>query len=629
MLGELIRQLTDLREQLLLHEGRHGRKVAPVAPVCEGSARNLLHYLGLRQHDLRALQAQLAELGLSSLGRCESHTLASVDAVLAALHRMSGRPTPVASDAALPPVDFANGPELLRKNADVLLGAPPSQRDVRIMVTMPTEAADDFGLVRDLVAAGMDIMRINSAHDGPEAWQAMIRHLQQARREHGRSTRIQLDLEGPKLRTGALQESIGLVRWQVKRDVRGRTLAPARIWLTPGGALPSPPPSPADAALTIDGDLIARSRAGDILFVRDSRGRKRLIRVVGTAEAGRWGECDRGAFVETGARVRLVRSSSTISIGAVGELPPVVEPLVLRPGDRLLVCAPDRLGHPAQRSPEGDEALPAVIPCTLPEVFEHLQVGERMIFDDGKLTSVIRHVDASGALVEITRTPPKGAKLRADKGINLPDSNLQLPALTAEDLEHLDFAVAYADLIGQSFVRGPEDVRVLQREMVRRGSERLGVLLKIETRAAFDALPRILLAAMCSPPTGVMVARGDLAVEVGYERMAEVQEEILWLCEAAHVPVVWATQVLETMAKKGQASRAEVTDAAMSGRAECVMLNKGPYVVETVRFLDDILQRMKMHQEKKRSMLRKLSISSLTGRFYRPPGAAFGARRGS
>jgi len=103
-----------------------------------------------------------------------------------------------------------------------------------------------------------------------------------------------------------------------------------------------------------------------------------------------------------------------------------------------------------------------------------------------------------------------------------------------------------------------------------------------------------------------MIARGDLLVEIGYERLAEVQEEILWLCEAAHVPVVWATQVLEGLAQKGLPSRAEITDAAMGGRAECVMLNKGPHIVEAVRVLDSILQRMQAHQSKKSSRLRRL-----------------------
>jgi Pyruvate kinase, barrel domain len=102
----------------------------------------------------------------------------------------------------------------------------------------------------------------------------------------------------------------------------------------------------------------------------------------------------------------------------------------------------------------------------------------------------------------------------------------------------------------------------------------------------------------------------DLAVECVFERLAEVQEAILWLCEAAHVPVIWATQVLESLAKDGQPSRAEITDAAMSHRAECVMLNKGPYVMEAVHVLDDILHRMHGHQAKKRAMLRELDLVS-------------------
>ena len=89
------------------------------------------------------------------------------------------------------------------------------------------------------------------------------------------------------------------------------------------------------------------------------------------------------------------------------------------------------------------------------------------------------------------------------------------------------------------------------------------VVLKIETRQGFENLPDILLTAMQSPCCGVMIARGDLAVECGFERLAEVQEEILWIREAAHVPVIWATQVLETLAKDGMPSRAEITDAAM------------------------------------------------------------------
>jgi len=95
-------------------------------------------------------------------------------------------------------------------------------------------------------------------------------------------------------------------------------------------------------------------------------------------------------------------------------------------------------------------------------------------------------------------------------------------------------------------------------------------------------------------------------------RLSEVPEEILWFREAAHVPVIWATQVLESLAKGGLPSRAEVTDAAMAGRAECVMLNKGPFIREALCFLTDVLGRMGEHQHKKSSRLRKLRVLDLS-----------------
>jgi pyruvate kinase len=151
-------------------------------------------------------------------------------------------------------------------------------------------------------------------------------------------------------------------------------------------------------------------------------------------------------------------------------------------------------------------------------------------------------------------------------------------------------------------------VRELYRRLATLGADHVGVVLKIETTDAFDHLPAIILAALERAPVGVMIARGDLAIESGYERLAELQEEMLWLCEAAHIPVIWATQVLDTLARTGRPSRAEVTDAAMAVRAECVMLNKGPFVAEAVGALDNILRRMEQHQYKKRSLYRRLHV---------------------
>ena len=170
-------------------------------------------------------------------------------------------------------------------------------------------------------------------------------------------------------------------------------------------------------------------------------------------------------------------------------------------------------------------------------------------------------------------------------------------------------AKSHADIVGYSFVRRASDVEILQHQLNKLGRPDMPILLKIENRQAFDHLPSLLLSAMRSECSGVMIARGDLAVELGWQRLAEVQEEILWMCEAAHMPVVWATQVLENLTKTEIPSRAEITDAAMSVRAECVMLNKGPHILEAVRVLGDILRRMQDHQVKKRPMLRRLRLA--------------------
>jgi pyruvate kinase len=283
----------------------------------------------------------------------------------------------------------------------------------------------------------------------------------------------------------------------------------------------------------------------------------------------------------------------------------------LTQGDSLMVIQGEILGKSAVLDDQGNIIEPACIGCTVPEVFRDVKIGERIFFDDGKIAGIIREVFEHKFKVEITSVIKGTAKLKSEKGINLPDTTLNLPALTEKDIQDLEFIAQYGDIVALSFVQKPEDIEQFIIELKRVKGEHLGMILKIENQQAFDQLPRLLLTAMQHPPLAVMVARGDLGVELGFERLSEVQEEILWLCEAAHIPVIWATQVLESMAKGGMPSRAEVTDAAMGSRAECVMLNKGAYIDKALQFLCDVLRRMQAHQDKKTSMLRKLSVSDL------------------
>jgi pyruvate kinase len=252
---------------------------------------------------------------------------------------------------------------------------------------------------------------------------------------------------------------------------------------------------------------------------------------------------------------------------------------------------------------------PAHIACSLPQVLDDVEPGDRLFIDDGKIGGRVESVDDLAARVRITQAKAQGSPLRADRGINLPDSQLDLPALTEKDRADLESVVRLADIVALSFVERPRDVADLDAELRRLGSATMGMVLKIETRRGFASLPNLLLQAIGTRPLGVMIARGDMAVECGYERLAEIQEEMLWLCEAAHVPIVWATQVLDRLSRKGLPTRAEITDAAMAERAECVMLNKGPHILDAISLLDGILRRMETHQHKKSATLRPLAVS--------------------
>ena len=568
------------------------------------SANNLIDYLALRGHDLRDLQSQLTALGLSSLGRAEGSVRASLDAVRRALRALA---TCGELDSPLPRAT-AGDDETLEYNTEALLGPAPAERRVRIMVTMPGEAAHDYTLVHDLVLAGMDCMRINCAHDDVRAWARMIEHLKRANQSLGRNCQVAMDLGGPKLRTGPLEPGAAVIKIRPERDEFGHVSAPARIWLTAtdGGG---PAPLPAAASLPVARAWLHKLKRGDSIELTDARGARRTFKVMSTEADGAWAETKRTCYIVPGTRLERAAKKGAAAVTAVGPLPEREEPIRLHTGDILTITRNLEPGHPARYDERGELLAPAAIGCTLPEVFDDTRPGERIWLDDGRIGGVIETVETERVMVRIDRALPKGEKLRADKGINLPESALRLSALTAKDIEDLEFVAKHADLVSLSFVNSAADVELVQKHLQRLGGEHLGIILKIETRRGFEALPEMLLTALRSPRCGVMIARGDLAVECGFERLAELQEEILWVCEAAHVPVIWATQVLENLAKDGVPSRAEVTDAAMSERAECVMLNKGLHVREAVRVLDDILKRMQSHTTKKRSMLRELKLA--------------------
>jgi pyruvate kinase len=282
-----------------------------------------------------------------------------------------------------------------------------------------------------------------------------------------------------------------------------------------------------------------------------------------------------------------------------GEVKAAADRKRLLAGDRVLLCR-------SAATMDGRFEFRAT--TTIPEVIDRLAVGDRVYVDDGRYAGHIEAIEEAGAVLRIERTKINGGKLKSAKGLNFPDTDLGLSPLTKKDLADLDFVCRHADMVGYSFVETVDDIRLLQDELARRRSDwsEVGLVAKIETPRAVQNLPDLIVRAAGRQPFAVMIARGDLAVEIGFERLAEMQEEMLWLCEAAHIPVIWATQVLESLIKKGLPSRGDMTDAAMAARAECVMLNKGPNVGAAVDALDSLLRRMGEHQFKKTPRLRAL-----------------------
>ena len=602
--------IAHLRDAALAFEQAHAARIATLPAQRQISARNLLHYLAVRQADLRPLQLQLARLGLSSLGSLETHVLAALDAVLDRLDDLLGQPHPPRGDAAC---SFAQGAQLLQRNAAALLGSARPGRDVRIMVTLDTAAADDPGLVRDLVAAGMDVARINCAHDDAAVWQRMAAQVRAVCGARQPPARVQIDLAGPKSRTGALRPQGQVLHLRPQRDVRGRTVEPARLALWFGTG-PAPTAAGAQSVLSarrVVPALPARLPTSTCLRLTDTRGRMRQARLLTREGDLLLFTFERAAYLEQGQTFSLLADGGLLCSGVLQDVAEVPGVIRLQVGDPLLLTRDPQPGHCGVRDAQGRFVQPPQVQCTLDAAFTAAQPGQAVWLDDGRIGAVIERCSTDALQLRITHAAPQGSTLKAEKGINFPDTVFHTPALTDKDAADLQAMAAHADLVALSFLRSVHDVAALRRQLAALGRGNAGIVLKIENRQAFASLPAILFDALAHPAVGVMIARGDLAVELGYERLSEAQEEILWLCEAAHLPVIWATQILDTMARSGLPSRPEVTDAAMSIRAECAMLNKGPHIVEATRFLSGVLGRMEGHYAKRMALRRPLSIAGL------------------
>lgn len=420
-----------------------------IHPSQRASAINLLHYLYMRSKDLEPLQKNLHLQGFSTFNNAEGYIQSQLLAVLQHFGFNSDGHAPC---------DYFTAQKMAGERVTKLFGKVDKGHIPSIMVTFKTSFADDYLAVKKLLKAGMNVARINCAHDDESTWLKMIKTIRDASGFSGCPCKIYMDLAGPKMRTRIKEKEN---RIEVEEE--------------------------------------------DVILLTDKE--------------------------------------------------------------------------------EIKSKLP-VVTCTLPGIISQLKLGERVIFDDGLIETKVVDYHKHGVELEVMRVSSKKPFLKTEKGINFPDSNLRVSALSDFDRKCLPFIKEHADIVGYSFIHNPDDLRELQSLL---NDSNFPVVLKIETPDAMKNLPSLLFAAMGCPYYGVMIARGDLAVELGFENISEAQDEIISLCHAAHAPVIYATQILESMNKKGLPTRAEVTDAAYGIWADCIMLNKGMHTAKAVKMLRKIL----------------------------------------
>jgi pyruvate kinase len=456
------------------------------------AALNFAYYVSLRRRDIRDLQIQLGNVGLSSLGRLEGEVLQTLDLVLYQLGKSADITDKLVAPEFLTKSLQGQG-STLDQLTSTFFGPSPANRYSRIMVTMPHEASTDPELVENMVQDGMNIARINCAHDDATVWGKMVEHIKAASAKYQQDVKIFTDIAGPKVRIQAMYTS-----------------------------LQNP-----------------KLFEGDTFFL----------------------------------------TSETVLKDFYG--------------------------------------AEIVLSCPIPDVIQDLQVGEAVSLDDGKILGKVAKRYPEGVKIQITQMAVNGKKVKATKGINFPDRQLNIPVLTDKDIEDLNFSMAAADVIGFSFVHNVNDVKEINRVMADKEAaspDQAGKLatIKLETVSGFENLINIIIEANRYRPTAIMIARGDLAVEVGYLRLSVIQEEILWFCEAAQIPVIWATQVLESLVQSGVPSRAEISDVTMGSRAECIMLNKGDHILEGIHLLRQILEDIDEHQFKKTPLMKQLTIANFS-----------------
>jgi pyruvate kinase len=559
----------------------------------EESRDNLLAYLYVKEMMSADLIQAIEDEGLSSIYGHESHIISSLELLLRNLQ------VAVFQDTDVKKVTRQQAKHLIAERARTVLGESRRSRQTRIMVTLDEQLINEPETIEQLLLYDMDIARINCAHGSPEIWEKIIESVRQAeerlreKKQWEKRCRIYMDLPGPKIRVDHIVSNPYPVKLSVRKNEYGQPIQPVTgfLYLHTPSYLPS---EQSDVSFVLEAATNENVTLvnGDELSFTDVRGRKRRLKVIDvvTPSCFKVG-LSNTAYIQEGIWFKHKRFSLLIQ-----SVTPIPMKALIKKGTRLQIYF-DQAHLEEAAKMDGTVKLTT----TLSKALRNVRVGHRLYLDDGKIFATIQNVTNKYIEARVISVGRKIKTIKKGIGMNFPDSliHLTVSSPTDRDLQYIPFISKYADMIGLSFVHAPHDVAKLYHALVEHGAPDLTIIAKIETRAALHNFVRILLEGLKLPSFGVMIARGDLAIEVGFENMSIVQHAILTLCQAAHLPVIWATQVLENLAKKGVPARAEISDVSLGQKAQCVMLNKGPYIVDAVKMLTQVLEKEESHPQKR------------------------------
>jgi pyruvate kinase len=559
------------------------------------SAYNLTSFLEYKQH----INADLIT-ALRLWGLC----LSSIQNVVQSLQIMCSHL------GNLPPFPFQYSDyplQLAKKRRKDLFGAKLYNQSPHIMLTLDATLISS-SLIEDFLINGMTVARINCAYDDESTWQKMIDsvrraedHLRNKEQYRDQKCKIYMDLAGPKIRVGPMNKTEYPLKISIKKNEYGHPVESKKGVIIPQGTTTKLlTNSVYDFYISITPlDKIHDLKEGDRLTFLDIRNKKRAFVINKVMSYGLVVSLDKTAYIDENTKLQNAGHHVILHVINLEKKPVRLQ---IKKSDRLRIYLKEKL-----ESLQGTEPAIASISVTLPKAFSNIKKGHSVFIDDGKIQGIVK--DVNGEFVEIEIIAPRTQiSLKENKGINLPNSNigLSVPALTKKDEKDLEFICRHADIVGISFVHSSNDLQKLKQLLSSYGKADIPVIAKIETKEAVTHFSSLLLEGLTFSKFGVMVARGDLAIDIGFRQLPVVQEEILSMCRAAQIPVILATQVLDTFAKTGVPSRSELADLSLGSEFDCIMLNKGPFMKETVKFLQETLLLISQVKDYKQTITRPL-----------------------